>query len=326
MKESEGAVCQHGIVYIDGVGVVFPGERGIYVLGNDDMFQFISRRIESTWDGLNRRKSEKWHAVHHRRRDEYILFCPQDTGVTTAILWNYRRNAFAVLEFNMEIVFSQVMEDKDDDSNRLMLFDDEGQVYEYDVAGVDSDGATRGSFVQVTGTVQTGTITTTTFKLVGDASLPVDADGLKGCPVTINGETRVVTWNDASFVEIDTALTSAPTVGNTWELGVIFPTAKTGRIDMGDHTRMKKFDWSELSMDPSTGSSVSVTGQIDEGREQSYVRPASRQYLRAGPWIGRGRTITLTVSDIDGGKPNNPWEVSSYKHAFHPRGRAPWPR
>lgn len=322
IKDSEGCISHHSIVSIDGVGLVFAGERGLYVMGEGGLFSYIGKRIESTWGGLDLTTARKWHAVHWRPRDEYILFCSTGGNIDRAIVWNYMKNSFSVYH-DIPAAFSQVVEDETTGLNRLYFSDYLGQLWEFDsqTSPVNNDGAYHGTYTTVRGTMQ-GSSTTTRLQLAA-SGLPVAADGLRGTPVTVRGETRTILSNTATYADVDTAFSFTPASGDAWELGMIDSEWKSGKLDMGDHTRMKVWKFTELNTDANPGSQVTVEGKIDENIPDVYTEDVSDSYARVGPWYGRGRTMELRMHAK---KADNPWGVVDFIHAWKPRGRAAWSR
>lgn len=134
VSDQTGCVNHQTMSYIDQVGLVFAGERGLYVTSDGVNPSYIGDRVETFWAGLDKSSWRKWHAVHWRKRDCYVLFC-SDGAVSgrnnLALIWNYRTNAFTT-RTGIEARHSQIIEDEATGENRFYFTDYFGQLRELD--------------------------------------------------------------------------------------------------------------------------------------------------------------------------------------------------
>jgi hypothetical protein len=334
LRDGVGSVAHHATLVIDDIGIVFPGERGLYITNGADQWKYVSERIETTWATLDKTTYEQWHAVHNRKSDQYLLFCSDGTdtvdGVTRnnkVIVWDYARNAFSIYD-GISAAYSFVVEDADNGENRIYYTDYLGQVWEMDSpdAPVDNDGGTPGSYTTTEGTLPDATSTTTVVTLSTTALLPTAADGLRGVPLTL-GEglskvTRIIKSNTSTQVTMETAFPSAPAQSTPWKLGAIAADWHSGKLDMGSSSRLKQVPWWQAEFEPQTGTLVTMTAQIDEDDEYEYDREdAGEQYIRTPGIKGRGRRVKVGIKDE---RPDNHWEMTDLEIAFKPRGRSKW--
>lgn len=328
ISDQTGCVNHQTLAYIDQVGLVFAGERGLYATTDGVNPQYISSRVEPVWETLDNSSWRKWHAVHWRRRSTYILFCSDGTVAgrnNMMIVWDYSRNAFTT-RTGIEARDSCVVEDETTSENRLYYSDYLGQLWEIDSpdAPTNNYGASRTGFTTLTGTVQSGTPTSTTtvVKLVSDGSLPVGGDGLRGVELLLSSQRIRILSNDTNYVTLESALSGVPSDGAAWSLGSINAKWKSGGVDFGDRTRLKQTQFVELGVKANANSTLDVKVANDEGSDQSFlVQGVADPERRVGPVLGRARNVRVTLEDD---LPENPWEVLDVNFAWLPRGRSSW--
>jgi len=332
-----GCVNHHTIVAIDGIGTVFASERGIMVTDSVN-FRYLSEKIEDTWATLNKSTYRQWCAVHWRRSDQYRLYCRTAAGAgpnDTCIVWDYRNqtdqagNPQPGTRFSVDTgykgAFAQVIEDENTGENRLYVADDLGQLWEYDSPDnpIDNDGAARGSFTTTSGTLQTGAATSTTYvRLVSDASLPTDGDGLIGVSLRLGDEESRIIESDTEWVRLETAFSTTPTVGETWYLGTISARWQSGKYRMGSENQNNRFQYVQMDTVENTGSKVDVDVTLDDAPANEFREvDMGLSNPRVGSIMGRGRKIQIDVSDD---LPDNPWEIREMEIALQPKRRAAW--
>lgn len=334
LRDGVGSVSHHATLVIDDIGIVFPGERGIYITNGADRWTYVSERIEPTWGTLDKSTYQQWHAVHNRKSDQYFLFCSDGTdtvdGITrnnTVIVWDYSRNAFS-LYTGIYAAYSFVVEDPDNGENRIYFCDYLGQLWEFDSpdGAVDTDGGSPGSYTTTSGTLPDGTSTTTDLKLFASSTLPTAADGLRGVPITIgegdSKQTKIILSNTGTNVTLETALSSAPAVRTVWRLGAIAAEWQSGKLDMGSKSRLKQVPWWQGEFEPQSGSRVTMTAQLDEDDQIEFDQEdAGQQYRRTPGLKGRCRRVKVGIKDE---KPDNHWEMTDMEIAYQPRGRSSW--
>jgi hypothetical protein len=318
--DQTGCVGHQTLEWIDQVGLVFAGERGLYVTGDGVSSTYIGERVEPFWAGLDKTSWRTWHAVHWRNRHQYIMFC-SDGAVAgrnnLALVWDYKRNAFST-RTGIEARHSQVIEDENTGVDRLYVTDYLGQMWELDTDD-DNYGATIAG--ATSGTVQAGA-TATIIPLVSDSSLPVTADGLRGVELLINSERVRIASNTANSVTLEGPLLAVPAENDPWKLGSIAAEYKLGKLDYQAPTRLKQTPWVELSLEANSGSLVEVTASLDDRAEQRFVdEDAGKDHGRVGPIMGRHNEIQVGVKDD---LPDNPWEVKDILFAHHLKGRTSW--
>lgn len=318
ISDHTGCVGHHTLQWIDQVGLVFAGERGLYVTGDGVSSLYVGERVEPFWESLDKTSWRLWHSVHWRRRHQYVLFC-SDGAVAgrnnLALVWDYKRNAFSI-RTGIQARHSQVVEDEDTGVDRFYVCDYLGQLWE-----LDTDDDNLGSTGATSGTVQSGA-TATVIPLVAGGTLPTAGSGLRGVELLVNGERVRVASNDANSVTLEEPLAAVPATNDPWKLGSIASEYRMGKLDYGVPTILKQTPWIELAFEAVDGSAVDVAVSLDGRAEQEFVAvDAGRDHVRAGPIRGRHREIELVLRDDS---PDNRWELKDAQFAHHMRGRAGW--
>lgn len=335
LTDDAGCVSHHGIVVIDGVGVVFPGERGIYVSDGTSV-QYVSRDIEPLYDSLDKTTYRTWHAVHMRRRDSYWLF----VGGDLVIGWNYRTSGFYLLK-NVPAAFSRIIEDTDTGLNRLYIADRLGGLYEMDSPDDPTDADAIGDrlgTLQLSGDVFGVDVDPPrqSIQLFSGPTLPTAGDGCRGVELEINGETRRILSNTSTKVFVETPFTATINIGDDWRMGVITSDWRSGLLDAGSKYLRKKWQYAQINfadLDRDLDDSDELRAEMmfesespGDPENQFTVTPSSDEVV-VGPRLGRGTNLQLRLFEQDGNRPgraNNPWEVTDYQFGYKPEGRVSW--
>lgn len=344
IRDDLGCIAHHGIVVVEGFGAIVPTERGLYLFSGTTWQPLGGRpddRIMEFWETLDMNASRNFVGVPLRRKQQYILYCSTvaddaDGGNVRAIVWDWARNAFT-FQTNRDVVAAAVIADADTGQERVYCTSRNGNIFEFDPPDleVNADGVIAAPY---SGTVQDAKLSPhdntryARLQLVTDNSLPTAGDGLRGVNLYVTnagvawtGATLPlkVVWNDDEWVTVEwaNAGTTDPT-GYEWRLGAIADEWESGLYGT-DATNMRLLR-AVVNLEPSTGTELLASIGYDElPYLEKALDPAQERGIVAR-LLGRGKKFKYRFrsSTLEGGSPNNPWEVVSFEADVQARGRS----
>ena len=337
-----GCLGHHGCVMVPGVGWIIPTGRGLYTTDGSS-FRYLSERVEDYWKTLNFNGGSRFVGISNKKSNQYLLFhnvAADETSENNKVLvWDYGNNAFSIYD-SMYVVNAANVEDADNGVERMLLLGNKGHVWEFDPpdATVNADGVSASPY---SGTVVSskkdplGSGKYTRIRLSSTNVLPTSGNGLRGVVVYFyaangtawNSSPCQILWNDGQYITIDAtnATTTQLTSSYTWKLGPYKAQWVSGKMNLGAPTFLKKVAKVQLEYGEAGGTTLRAGAKFDEQGEQAFttVNP-SRRFDTVAPIMGRGRSITLSLTDstATGGETNNLWDVREIEMDFHPKGRS----
>jgi hypothetical protein len=342
IRDDLGCISHHGIVVVEGMGAIIPTERGLYLFTGAQWTPLGGRpedRVIDFWENLNMAASENFAAVAHRRKQQYILYCSTvdslDESNDQALVYDWARNAYT-FQTARDVVNAAAIADQATGQERVYVTTRNGNLLEFDPIDldVDADGVIAAPY---SGSVQDAFLSPhdatrySRLQLVTDNSLPTAGDGLRGVNLWITNAGVAwagaimplkILWNDDENVIVDwpNAGTADPT-GYEWRVGAIQGRWRSGKI--GNDFQMQRVLRLETNFNPSSGTTLINSVIYDAQTEQPRtLNPTLNNGVHARI-LGRGRRFAYEFkdSDLNGGLPNNHWEVDNVAVYQQTRGR-----